>query len=380
MFWAGGARSVDAEVALRALDQPASAPPACVALASALAGQFDPAAAVRAESDQPAALLAEAPPGTAGVPDAAGHDQDGAPYGNPYRVGPLCSTAGRAAFTRMVRAARAAIFAGEFYQVNLTHRLTARFEGCPRSWYADLIEHARPWHGAYLEHAGPASGETEPVLILASASPELFLRFERDADGPGGDTVTTRPMKGTRPSGADPAELDRSIKDRAELDMITDLMRNDLGRSCATGSVRVNARRSIERHASGVWQATSTVSGRLAPGVSRADAVRAAFPPGSVTGAPKVSALRHIDAAEREPRGFYCGAVGYAAGGIASLAVAIRTGIIVGKRDRRTGRVSGELRWAVGAGITAGSDPAAEWRETLMKARVLRRVRGQRPD
>ena len=223
-----------------------------------------------------------------------------------------------------------------------------------------LLDSADPLHAFYAEMPGDG-GATRAVC---SASPELFLSFD-----PGTRTVRTRPMKGTRPITADPEELRGAAKDRAELDMITDLMRNDLGRVCAFGSVRVEHPRTIEAHADSVWQATSTIAGTLREGVTPADLVRATFPPGSVTGAPKIRAMQIIDELEPAPRGFYCGALGWLDdSGAMSLNVAIRTATIEG----------GRLTYHAGAGIVADSDPDAEWAETLGKAEVLGRIASDR--
>lgn len=277
--------------------------------------------------------------------------------------------AAHAEYTGAVAQALGRIRAGEIYQVNLTHRLTSAFSGSARAFASDLLESARPWHGAYLEF-----DEYETRRAIISASPELFL----DADLNTG-RVRTRPMKGTRPAEGDPEELRRAPKDRAELDMITDLMRNDLGRVCALGSVRVTDPRVIERHDSGVLQATSSVEGTLREGVGFADLIRATFPPGSVTGAPKIRAMRVIDELELHMRGPYCGACGFLSdNGLLTLGVSIRTAVITG----RPGAVAldeiecGALDYGVGAGIVSDSDPEAEWAESLVKARTLLAIAG----
>jgi para-aminobenzoate synthetase component 1 len=274
-----------------------------------------------------------------------------------FGVGPLTSDLGQRGYERIVRSGLEAIAAGDVYQVNLAHRLSAPFTGSTRAFFADLLERTGAVHGAYLE----VPGEHGPTAVC-SASPELFLRLD-------GATrrVSTRPMKGTRPITGDPEELRASDKDRAELNMITDLMRNDLGRVCAFGSVTVDAARTIEAHAASVWQATSTVSGTLRDGVTPADLIRATFPPGSVTGAPKIRAMQLIDELEPSERGFYCGSLGWLdSGGGMEMNVAIRTAVIVTLPDG-----SRELRYHAGAGIVADSEPGAEWAETLSKAGVI---------
>jgi len=285
----------------------------------------------------------------------------------PYSLGEPDLETGRAPFCTSVRTALDRIRAGDVYQVNLTHRLSAPFTGSARALAADLFSSAQPWHGAYLEiDDGPVR------RALVCASPELFL----DADMNSG-RVLTRPMKGTRPGEADPDELRDAPKDKAELDMITDLMRNDLGRVCAFGSVRVEKPRAIERHESGVLQATSSVGGLLREGVGFADLIRATFPPGSVTGAPKIRAMKLIDELEQHPRGPYCGACGFLSdSGRLTLGVSIRTASITG-RPGAGGLdefVEGVLDYSVGAGIVSESDPDAEWEETLVKARALTAV------
>jgi para-aminobenzoate synthetase component 1 len=200
---------------------------------------------------------------------------------------------------------------------------------------------------------------------VVSASPERFLRRR-------GDAVETSPIKGTA---RDRAALVDSAKDRAENVMITDLARNDFGRVCVPGSVAVPALCAPEAHP-GLWHLVSTVTGRLRPGVGTGGLVRATFPPASVTGAPKPRVLQAIEDLEPVTRGVYCGAVGWVgeldepprdhAPAALDLNVAIRTFQIVG----------GRTHLSVGGGITVDSDPAAEWRETELKAARLLAVAG----
>lgn len=263
---------------------------------------------------------------------------------------------------------------GEVYQVNLSHRLRAPFAGSARALLHNLARRARPPFAAYLDAPPPARTRSEDRVeaerrVLVSASPEMLVTL-----GARTRQVVTRPIKGTRPASADPAELLHAPKDRAELDMIVDLMRNDLGRVCEVGSVRVEDRRAIERHG-GVLQAVATIAGTLRADADAMDLLAAAFPAGSITGAPKVQAMRTIASLESAPRGPYCGSVGYlGVDGGAGLSVAIRTGLIVGEADesRRDGFARARLDYHVGAGIVADSDPIAEWRETLAKARAWR--------
>jgi para-aminobenzoate synthetase component 1 len=195
---------------------------------------------------------------------------------------------------------------------------------------------------------------------VASASPERFLR--RD-----GRRVESRPIKGTASTAG---ALAASAKDRAENVMIVDLVRNDLGRVCEWGSVVVDELCRVERHP-GLAHLVSTVSGRLRPGVGWADVLAAAFPPGSVTGAPKLAALDHIAQLEPVSRGVYCGAVGWvdADRDVGDLNVAIRT----------FWADDGRLHFGTGAGITWDSDAAVEWDETELKASRLLAVAARGP-
>jgi anthranilate/para-aminobenzoate synthase component I len=271
------------------------------------------------------------------------------------------SAASREGYEEAVRACLAYIRAGDCYQVNLAHALRGVLGGSlggsqehsPRVLSAALWQHARPWFGAHLELPDGSS--------IASASPELFLRFD-----PATARLSTRPMKGTRRAHAGhDRELRESAKDRAELAMIVDLMRNDLGRICELGSMRVDASHTIERHGAhdaALLQATATVSGTPSSETTWADAIEACFPPGSVTGAPKVRAVQVIRELEPALRGPYCGCIGFVSdSGASAWSVAIRTACVRGR----------ELCWHVGAGIVAESQPRAEWEETLAKASAL---------
>ncbi|HEY0946953.1 MAG TPA: anthranilate synthase component I family protein, partial [Opitutaceae bacterium] len=193
-------------------------------------------------------------------------------------------------------------------------------------------------------------------------SPERFIEVEPEG------RIRTCPIKGTRPRGGTPAEdrdrvaeLCASAKERAELLMIVDLLRNDLGRVCATGSVRVERLHALESFAT-VHHLVGEVSGRLRPEVTLGALLRAVFPGGSITGAPKVSALQLIDRLEPHRRGIFMGAMGYVSGhGRIDLNIAIRTILSRG----------GQAHFGVGAGIVWDSDPAAEYAETLAKGRAL---------
>jgi para-aminobenzoate synthetase component 1 len=257
------------------------------------------------------------------------------------------SSLDRAAYTAGVRRIREHIAAGEVYQANLCRVLSA-----PVAPDADVDALT-----ALLARGNPApfAGTIrlpDHGVEIATASPELFLRVD-------GRTVESGPIKGTGRTEADLLE-----KDYAENVMIVDLVRNDIGRVCATGSVTVPDLCVVEKHP-GLVHLVSTVRGELGADVGWPELLAAAFPPGSVTGAPKSSALRIIDALETAPRGPYCGGIGWvdADRGTGELAVGIRTFWI--------DRPSGELRFGTGAGITWGSDPEAEWRETELKAARL---------
>jgi para-aminobenzoate synthetase component I len=239
------------------------------------------------------------------------------------------------------------IAAGDVFQVNLTHRLTARWDGDAHALYRALRAESRAAFGACL-----------PALGIASVSPETFLTVA-------GRTVTTRPIKGTRPRAGDPAldaaladDLATAVKDRAENVMVVDLERNDLGRVCVPGSVEVPQLTAVEGHPT-VWHLVSTVRGELRPDIGYGELLRATFPCGSITGAPKVAAMRLIDALEPVRRGWYCGAIGFLSVGAASLSVAIRTATL---------QPDGRVDYGAGGGIVADSDPHAELAESLDKA------------
>jgi para-aminobenzoate synthetase component 1 len=278
-----------------------------------------------------------------------------------FESGAVESVFSRAGYEHAVAKVGRYIAAGDVFQVNLTQRLTAPFHGdepgAARSLFAALNAVSPAWYGACVELADGRA--------LVSTSPELFLRVEDGA-------VTTRPIKGTRPAGTDPAELADSAKDRAELNMIVDLLRNDLGRVCAFGSVRVPEPHVIEQHPT-IQHGVATVQGRLPPSVAGPDGLtallRAAMPGGSVTGAPKVRAMELIEELEPVRRGPYCGAIGWLRGGDAALNIAIRTLLA----DPAAQRVD----LSVGGGVVADSDPVAEYQETLDKARAMRAALGQ---
>ncbi|PVE04899.1 chorismate-binding protein [Streptomyces scopuliridis] len=267
-------------------------------------------------------------------------------------AGDWTSSLDREAYTKGVRRIREYIAAGDVYQVNLCRVLSAPLPD-PDAADVDALtallarDNPAPYAGTIRL---PAHG-----VEIATASPELYLSTA-------GRTVESGPIKGTART-----EDELLEKDHAENVMIVDLVRNDLGRVCATGSVTVPALCAVEPHP-GLVHLVSTVRGELAQKAGWPELLPATFPPGSVSGAPKSSALRIIEELETAPRGPYCGGIGWvdADRGTAALAVGIRTFWI--DRDAAPGPV---LRFGAGAGITWGSDPEGEWAETELKAARL---------
>lgn len=277
------------------------------------------------------------------------------PPRQPWHAGTATQRTDRTAFERGVQQIRDAIAGGEVLQVNLTRREDARFEGDAWSLYEDLVAaHPAPF-AAFID---------APGFAIASCSPERFLQMQ-------GDAVQARPIKGTVGRGADALEdeqrrqwLAASEKNRAENLMIVDLMRNDIGRVARIGSVRVPELFALEPYAS-VWQMVSTVQAQLRPGLGAADLLRACWPPGSMTGAPKLKAMQIIEALEPLQRGFYAGSIGYLdCSGRMDLSVVIRSAIVA----------QGRVMLQLGGGIVADSQPAAEWDETVAKGERLRSV------
>jgi para-aminobenzoate synthetase component 1 len=259
-------------------------------------------------------------------------------------IGPWHSSMTQHEYCSAVEVTRAAIAAGTVYQANICRILAAACcEDRIVGLFPRLLQGNPAPYAALLD-------VPEIGVHVASATPELFLRR---ADG----WITSGPIKGTGR-----VETDLRAKDRAENVMIVDLVRNDLGRVCEAGSIAVPAFLRVEQHP-GLVHLVSEVTGRLRPEVTWSQIVQATFPPGSVTGAPKSSALRLIEELEGRSRDAYCGAIGWvdADAGTAELGVAIRTFWLD----------DGELRFGTGAGITWGSDPQAEWEETELKAARL---------
>lgn len=259
-----------------------------------------------------------------------------------------------AAYKDMVRRTIDYIEAGDIYQANITQRFQARLHpGIDRlALYGALRRRNPATFAAYLEFANTA---------ILSSSPERFLKLQQGQ-------VETRPIKGTRPRGrsssedaALAAELLASPKDRAENLMIVDLLRNDLSRVCRMGSVKVPVLWGLESYAT-VHHLVSVVTGEMLPDKNAVDLLRATFPGGSVTGAPKIRAMEIIAELEPTPRGPYCGAIGYLGfDGSMDSNIVIRTYCINGD----------ELTFQVGGGIVSDSDPQAELEESLAKARAL---------
>ena len=278
-----------------------------------------------------------------------------APPERPWSAGASVQRMGRARFESGVQSIRESIADGEVLQVNLTRREDAPFEGDAWSLYADLMRvHPAPF-AAFIE---------APGFALASCSPERFLHLL-------GDEVEARPIKGTIGRGANALEdesrrqwLANSEKNRAENLMIVDLMRNDLGRVARLGSVTVPELFALEPYAS-VWQMVSTVRARLRENLGPADLIKACWPPGSMTGAPKLKAMEVIERLEPLQRGFYAGSIGYIdCTGNMDLSVVIRTAVVA----------DGRVMLQLGGGIVADSEPAAEWAETVAKGERLTAV------
>lgn len=267
----------------------------------------------------------------------------------PYALEPFVPVPGVEAHREAVRRAIAHIHAGDLFQANICLRLESRLRGDPLEMFVAGVEALSPAYAAFV------AGRMGTVVSL---SPELYVRRV-------GDRVVSSPIKGTAPADSDPAALAASVKNRAENVMIVDLVRNDLGRVARTGTVKVTATAAPRAH-TGVWHLVSDVEARLLPGASDADVLRASFPPGSVTGAPKVRAMQVIHALEATGREVYTGAIGYAGPRGLEANVAIRTF-----------ELRGEQVWlGVGGGVVADSDPDDELQECFTKAAPLLKAVG----
>ncbi|MCJ2184132.1 aminodeoxychorismate synthase component I [Novosphingobium sp. 1949] len=280
----------------------------------------------------------------------------------PPSIGPLTPQISLGQYTRAFDRLHAAIHAGDIYQANLTMPLAGPWQGDPLALYAALRPAARAGHGGVV---------FDGAHWHLSFSPELFFAIERG-------TVHARPMKGTRPRGRDAAEdaalrteLSASIKDRAENLMILDLMRNDLSRVAEPGSVQVAHPFAIESYPT-VHQMVSSIEALLAKGRTAVDLLRALFPCGSITGAPKIRAMELIEEVEAAPRGLYCGSIGYIEPtGDSVFNVAIRTLRLV-PEDGGAGAHCGRATLGVGSAVVADSQALPEWRECLVKGGFVR--------
>jgi len=268
---------------------------------------------------------------------------------------PAVSGFGQAAYHKAVERAKHYIFEGDIMQVVPSQRLSKPFRASPLALYRALRTINPSPYMYYFDFGG---------FHVVGASPEILARLE-------GDAVTVRPIAGTRRRGATPAEdaaLEQELladeKERAEHLMLVDLGRNDAGRVAQTGSVRVTEQMVVERY-SHVMHIVSNVEGRLKPGLNAIDVLRATFPAGTVSGAPKVRAMEIIDELEPVKRGIYAGAVGYLGfHGNMDVAIALRTAVVK----------NNTLYVQAGGGVVADSQPEAEWQETQNKAKALLRA------
>jgi len=268
---------------------------------------------------------------------------------------PAVSGFGQAAYHKAVERAKHYIFEGDIMQVVPSQRLSKPFRASPLALYRALRTINPSPYMYYFDFGG---------FHVVGASPEILARLE-------GDTVTVRPIAGTRRRGATPAEdaaLEQELltdaKERAEHLMLLDLGRNDAGRVARTGSVKVTEQMIVERY-SHVMHIVSNVEGKLKPGLNAIDVLRATFPAGTVSGAPKVRAMEIIDELEPVKRGIYAGAVGYLGfHGNMDVAIALRTAVVK----------NGMLYVQAGGGVVADSQPEAEWQETQNKAKALLRA------
>ncbi len=304
-----------------------------------------------AARDVPRWLAAEAGPGTPAI-------------------GPLEPQVGIGAYAAMFDTLRDAIEAGDIYQANLTFPLAGPWHGDPLALYAAIRPSAAAGYGGVI-HDG--------AHWHLSFSPELFFSLQ-------GGTARVKPMKGTRPRGRDPVEdarlredLQASAKDRAENLMILDLMRNDLSRVANPGSVEVEAPFSIETYPT-IHQMVSSVHAMLQPGKGAVDLLRALFPCGSITGAPKIRAMELIAGIESGPRGVYCGSIGHIEpSGDAAFNVAIRTLRLSPGKDGGGSNGGGRAVLGVGSAIVADSEALPEWRECLIKGGFVRESEARQP-
>lgn len=268
------------------------------------------------------------------------------------KIGELTSNFTKKKYLDSVKIAKDYIRKGDIYQVNLSQRFSANTQASASNLYRLLREASPSSFSAYFD-----CGDFQ----ILSSSPERFLHFD-------GLKVATRPMKGTRPRGRSKKEDDalknellRSVKDKAELTMIVDLLRNDLGRVCEYGSIKVNNMRILERYKT-VYQTTALIEGKLHHAKDRFDLVRACFPGGSITGCPKIRSMQIIEELEPSRRSIYTGSLGYLGfNNTMDLNILIRTML---KKDDK-------IYFQVGGGIVSDSDPENEYSETLVKAQGI---------
>jgi para-aminobenzoate synthetase component I len=308
---------------------------------------------LRSENSRAPSPVARAPKPESRAPSPESQMAPSYPVdGSDPRVG-LRSSFTHQGYLDAVNRVREYILAGDIFQANLSQRFEAPLEEPPWDLYRRLrTQNAAPF-AAYLDF---------PEALILSASPERFLRVSPEGH------VETRPIKGTRPRGVGPEHdaalgraLTESAKDRSENLMIVDLIRNDLSRVCSPGTVRVQELFALEHFAT-VHHLVSTVVGQLHAGTDALDLLRAAFPGGSITGAPKLRAMEIIAEFEPSARGVYCGAIGYLGlSGALDTSIPIRTAVV---RD-------GRVYLSAGGGIVADSDAEQEYRETLDKARGM---------
>ncbi len=311
---------------------------------------------IKVQYEPPTGILADAGPPPLGWEDLLA--AAAAPALPDYRVGELKSTFSKESYLAAVRRARQYIRQGDIYQVNLSQRFSFAFQGDFYRLFLQLFRRNPAPFYAYLN-----CGDFQ----ILSTSMERFLLRQ-------GDYLETRPIKGTRPRGRTPEadaalrqELQTSLKEDAELSMIVDLLRNDLGRVCQGRTVRVKEHKRLEAYEN-VYHLVSIVTGQLRPACSHVDILRAAFPGGSITGCPKIRAMEIIDELEPVVRHVYCGAIGYL--GLhrnLDLNIAIRTAIRAGE----------QVHFAVGGGIVYDSEEVAEYEETLHKGMTLFKIIGQ---
>lgn len=269
--------------------------------------------------------------------------------------GQFASNFTKGEYLSAIKKAKSYISSGDIYQINLSQRFKIPFKGDPKAFYSKLRRiHPVPF-GAFLDCGG---------FQVISNSPECFLKTQNG-------TIETFPIKGTRPRGKNPAEdeilikeLKTNAKELAEHIMIVDLERNDIGKVCKTGTVKVKELEKIVTYPT-LHHMVSCVTGEIKKGISSMDCIKACFPGGSITGAPKIRAMEIIDELEPTPRGIYTGAIGYIDFfGNVNLGMAIRTAVVS----------NNEMQLSVGGGIVADSVPEDEYEETLLKAEAFFRV------